>query len=161
MQSDNTLPINQRRNYNNAFDGIYKIIKNETWTHLWRGCGPTVFRATLITSTQLPIYDTVKIYLNKVTSFRPELVTFISSLASAAASSLVTSPVDVVKTRMMKMKDGVYKSSLDCVLKTIKVEGVLGLYKGLFPTFLRLAPHNIILWQTMELVSSLLRKYKV
>ena len=29
MQNDSTLPINQRRNYRNAFDGIYKICQQE------------------------------------------------------------------------------------------------------------------------------------
>ena len=41
---------------------------------------------------------------------------------------------------------------LDCAAKTFRTEGIRGFYKGLGATFLRLAPHNIILWMVSERV---------
>ena len=37
-----------------------------------------------------------------------------------------------------------YRNGLDCLVKTVKSEGVLGLYKGFIPNWLRLGPHTII-----------------
>ena len=36
MQADGKLPLQQRRNYKNAIDGLIKIIKDEGILKLWR-----------------------------------------------------------------------------------------------------------------------------
>ena len=56
---------------------------------------------------------------------------------------------DVVKSRMQNMvieKDGSaqYKSMLDCFVQTIGNEGVLKLWSGFVPAFLKLAPYTVI-----------------
>ena len=43
-----------------------------------------------------------------------------------------------------------YKGPLDCVIKTLRTEGIRGLYKGLVPTLARLTPHTVILWVVQE-----------
>jgi hypothetical protein len=43
-----------------------------------------------------------------------------------------------------------YKGVLDCGVQTLRSEGFGGFWKGLAPTFLRLAPHNILLWVSFE-----------
>lgn len=40
---------------------------------------------------------------------------------------------DTVKVRLQTSKDGHFKGPLDCVLRTVRVEGVSGLYKGATP----------------------------
>ena len=66
----------------------------------------------------------------------------IAGFIAAAA----TSPVDVVKTRIMNEKEGkrVYKNTLDCMVKIVQTEGVFGLYKGFFPNWMRIGPHTIV-----------------
>ena len=67
-------------------------------------------------------------------------------------------PIDVIKTRMMNqkiLKDGssketAYKGSIDCFMKTIRNEGFTALYKGFLPSYLRIAPFNIIFFLTYE-----------
>ena len=51
-----------------------------------------------------------------------------------------------------------YTSALDCAAKTLRIEGVRGMYKGLAATFFRLAPHTSIMWVVQEQVGALLRK---
>jgi hypothetical protein len=52
------------------------------------------------------------------------------------------------------LKDGtnkeIYKNSLDCITKTIRNEGVLALYKGFIPSYLRLGPWSMIFFLTYE-----------
>uniref|UniRef100_A0A1I8C1N1 Calcium-binding mitochondrial carrier protein Aralar1 n=1 Tax=Meloidogyne hapla TaxID=6305 RepID=A0A1I8C1N1_MELHA len=59
-------------------------------------------------------------------------------------------PIDLVKTRMQNQRTGsylgevMYKNSLDCFKKVIKFEGVLGLYRGLLPQIMGVAPEKAI-----------------
>ncbi len=72
----------------------------------------------------------------------------VSSLASGLISAVFGTPADVVKTRIMNQpvdsqgRGLVYKSSYHCLSTTIKNEGVMGLYKGFFPTWLRMVIIN-------------------
>ena len=45
-----------------------------------------------------------------------------------------------------------YSSAWDCVAKTIRAEGVRGMFKGLAPTFVRLGPHTVVLWNVQEFI---------
>lgn len=40
---------------------------------------------------------------------------------------------DTVKVRLQTSKDGHFRGPLDCVLQTVRKEGVRGLYKGATP----------------------------
>jgi solute carrier family 25 (mitochondrial uncoupling protein), member 8/9 len=55
---------------------------------------------------------------------------------------IIGSPVDVLKTRVMNAKKGVYSSPLDCIIKTAKYEGIGAFYKGFIPNCVRLAGWN-------------------
>jgi solute carrier family 25 aspartate/glutamate transporter 12/13 len=58
-------------------------------------------------------------------------------------------PIDLVKTRMQNQRTidpakRLYSNSLDCFLKVIRNEGVLGLYRGLGPQLMGVAPEKAI-----------------
>jgi len=53
----------------------------------------------------------------------------------------------------------IYKSSLDCVKRTIQTEGLIALYKGFIPTFVRLTPWNILFFLSYEQFKKLGEKY--
>jgi len=40
MQSDSTLPPEQRRNYKNIFDAFGRIVRDEGVLSCWKGCAP-------------------------------------------------------------------------------------------------------------------------
>jgi solute carrier family 25 uncoupling protein 27 len=70
-------------------------------------------------------------------------------------ASVVSCPADVVKTRMMnqRLSQGgtiTYRSSLDCLVKTARTEGISGLYKGFLPTWARLGPWQFTFWVCYE-----------
>jgi hypothetical protein len=70
-------------------------------------------------------------------------------------ATVLTSPVDVAKTRIMNQKpkpDGSleYRGLFECLYKTTRTEGFFGLYKGFTPNFLRLAPHTILMLMIYE-----------
>ena len=64
-------------------------------------------------------------------------------------AAVVTSPVDLVKTRVMN-RSRAYASSWDCARQTLRHEGPLGFYKGFLPSWYRIAPHTVVTMLVFE-----------
>lgn len=155
MQADGHWPVQHRRKYKNVFDGLIRVFQHEGCARLWRGCLPTVIRGVLITCSQLPAYHTAKYHLVHSLGFSDGTkVHIIASIISAGVASLITCPVDVIKTRMMNMQrtssSVEYTSTTNCIVRTAQSEGLQGFYKGLGSTFARLGPHCVVLWVMQE-----------
>ncbi|XP_076455982.1 electrogenic aspartate/glutamate antiporter SLC25A13, mitochondrial-like isoform X2 [Babylonia areolata] len=73
----------------------------------------------------------------------------LGALAGATGATAVY-PIDLVKTRMQNQRTGsyvgelMYKNSFDCFKKVIRHEGVRGLYRGLAPQLVGVAPEKAI-----------------
>ena len=65
FQSDNSLPVDQRRNYKNVFDALNKMNKELKFFGMWRGSIPTITRAMAINMFTLVAYNEVKEKLQK------------------------------------------------------------------------------------------------
>ena len=151
MQADGKRQIQDRRNYKNVFDAVKRISSEEGVSILWRGSGPTVNRAMIVTVGHLAAYDEVKQRLLRTEYFDDTIPThFVSSFSAAFVASVLSHPVDVAKTRLMNMSKAEYSGMMDCILKTMKHEGPLALYKGFVPTLVRQLPYVIITWITIE-----------
>ncbi|XP_071176606.1 mitochondrial substrate carrier family protein ucpB-like [Mytilus edulis] len=136
--------------YKNTYSAFAEIIRKEGVKGLYVGVGPTVKRAAILTATQIPSYDHTKhTILNLKWMDEGPLLHIISSMVAGFMAALTTSPVDVVKTRIMNQKyehhhEKVYKGTFDCLMKIVKTEGFLGLYKGFIPNWMRIGPHTVI-----------------
>ncbi|XP_035285379.1 calcium-binding mitochondrial carrier protein Aralar2 isoform X1 [Anguilla anguilla] len=74
----------------------------------------------------------------------------LGSIAGAVGATAVY-PIDLVKTRMQNQRTSgsfvgelMYKSSFDCFKKVVRYEGFFGLYRGLVPQLLGVAPEKAI-----------------
>uniref|UniRef100_A0A672T377 Solute carrier family 25 member 13 n=1 Tax=Sinocyclocheilus grahami TaxID=75366 RepID=A0A672T377_SINGR len=74
----------------------------------------------------------------------------LGSVAGAVGATAVY-PVDLVKTRMQNQRSSgsfvdelMYKNSIDCFKKVVRYEGFFGLYRGLVPQLLGVAPEKAI-----------------
>lgn len=126
-----------------CFKDVYKL---EGVSGLWRGVGPTSQRAAVIAAVELPIYDFCKHCLKSKLGdsvYNHFISSFLASLATAVAST----PLDVIRTRLMNQRNyiitdrksnNVYKGSLDCLIQTVKNEGIMALYKGFIPAWIRM-----------------------
>ncbi|MBA0874515.1 hypothetical protein Goshw_017852 [Gossypium schwendimanii] len=128
MQADGRL-INKglQPRYKGPFDAFNKIVAMEGLGGLWKGVLPNVQRAFLVNMGEL----------------------------ACLSATMLSCPADVVKTRMMNQaasKEGnvMYKSSYDCLVKTVKIEGLTALWKGFFPTWARLGPWQFFFWVSYE-----------
>ena len=80
----------------------------------------------------------------------------LGSLAGAFGAFMVY-PIDLVKTRMQNQRghrvgEMLYKNSLDCARKVIKNEGIKGLYSGVLPQLVGVAPEKAIKLTVNDLV---------
>lgn len=158
MQNDSTLPRDQRRNYRNAFDGLFRICKHEGVLSLFRGLTPNLARGILMTASQVVTYDIAKNLLVDGLSMDPlkKSTHFSASLMAGLVATTVCSPADVVKTRIMNAR-GSSQGAQSILRDAVKQEGIGFMFRGWLPSFVRLGPHTIATFLVLEQ----LRKYRI
>ncbi|KAJ3384992.1 Mitochondrial dicarboxylate transporter [Lobulomyces angularis] len=151
MQNDGKLPPELRRNYRNAIDGVFQIIKSEGFSSLFTGLSANVQRGVFLTASQITSYDLIKQYLLKFDNiFKDNLQThFLTSLSAGLVATTVTSPIDVMKTTIMTHKSK-FNSTFEIFSFILKNEGPKAFFKGWVPSFTRLGPHTIITFVVYE-----------
>jgi len=140
-----------------TMDAFNKIVAQSGVLGLWRGCWPNVQRAALVNLGDLSTYDSVKRYILDNSRMEDDVLTHsMSSGCAGLVGAIMGTPADVVKARMMNQPTdptgrGIYyKSSLDCLLKTVQGEGVMAVYKGFVPCWMRMAPWSLTFWLSFE-----------
>lgn len=163
MTADGRRAPEMRRNYKNVFDALVRITREEGLLSLWKGCGPTVGRAVVLNAAQLSVYSQAKeILVRNVGYFgtvgdKDIRTHFAASLVSALVCTIVSLPVDTVKTRIQNADPGQYKGTVDALMRTVRSEGPLALWKGFNFYFLRIGPHTILTFVIAEAFVNLYR----
>ena len=131
--------------YKTMMEAFSYIIRNEGISGLYKGWGITCARAAILTGSQLGTYDSVKnnIFINTFNIEEGFLLHFFSAMTAAVAAVTACNPLDVVKTRYMADKIGLYKNPVHCIVHTYQVDGVKGFMKGWTPAYIRLGPHSV------------------
>ncbi|XP_036620382.1 mitochondrial uncoupling protein 2-like isoform X2 [Trichosurus vulpecula] len=75
---------------------------------------------------------------------------FTSAFGAGFCTTIIASPVDVVKTRYMNSAAGQYASAGHCALTTLRKEGPQAFYKGFMPSFLHLGSWNVVMFVTYK-----------
>ncbi len=159
MQADGTRPVNLRRNYQNVFDAIYRIAREEGFLTLWRGSAPMIARAMAMNVGMLATYDQAKQMITKVNG--ENFGTTLAASATAGFACAVTSlPFDLLKTRLMNMSvDPVtgknpYSGLVDCAVKMVRTDGAFSLWRGFWTYYGRCAPHAMLILIVQESLNS-------
>uniref|UniRef100_A0A3Q2E892 Solute carrier family 25 member 35 n=1 Tax=Cyprinodon variegatus TaxID=28743 RepID=A0A3Q2E892_CYPVA len=119
---------------------------------LWRGSSAAVPRVSVGSATQLSTFSSSKELVIDLQVFPKDswLVALSAGMISSVMVVLAMTPFDVVSTRLYNQpvdhlgKGQLYKGFTDCFSKTLKKEGLTGLYKGLGASYFRLGPHTIL-----------------
>eukprot|EP01083_Nonionella_stella_P107822 312792_1 len=159
-----TTALGTQHGYNslsNAFKGV--IREKQSVLGLWYMTHSNMIRAGIASSAQLCTFDNIKQWLLERYGFENDSVCT-SLIASFMASLVVVTaiePIDVITTRLFNANkmDQRYNGIIDCAVKTVRKEGIRGLYKGWTASYFRAGPHTVIiltLWSKYEqLFSSL------
>ncbi|CDR97047.1 mitochondrial carrier protein family protein, putative [Babesia bigemina] len=145
MQSNQSLPLAQRKNYSGILSTVCHITKNEGVTSLWKGSTPTIVRAMALNVAMLATYDQAKEGLSPYIKSK-SMLSVVSSGISAYFAVLASLPFDYVKTCLQKQNSGgpQYKGVTDCFIKTYKQGGIRLFYASYSAFYMRIAPHIII-----------------
>ena len=65
---------------------------------------------------------------------------------------------DTIMSRMYNQTGNLYNGVFDCLIKTVKTEGLLAIYKGFFAHLARILPHTILTLSLAEQTNKLVRK---
>jgi len=149
----NLLP----KKYTGMIDAFGKTVSEEGVLALWTGVGPTVGRATALAAAELATYDEAKgAILNSGLLKEGLPLVCCTALISGFVSTVVSSPFDVVKSRVMGQPlnpDGtgkMYSGMVDCFVKSATNEGPMSLYNGFWPNFGRVVPRVTVVFIVME-----------
>ena len=82
----------------------------------------------------------------------------LGSMAGAIGATVVY-PIDLVKTRLQNQRavERLYTGGIDCFVKVVRKDGLRGLYRGLGPQLVGVAPEKAIKLTMNDLMRSLLR----
>jgi solute carrier family 25 aspartate/glutamate transporter 12/13 len=105
--------------------------------------------------------DTAAAAVSKSSSFLQGILVsahhFALGSVAGAFGAFMVYPIDLVKTRMQNQRKArvgqlLYKNSIDCFSKVIRNEGVRGLYSGVLPQLVGVAPEKAIKLTVNDLV---------
>ncbi|KAM8938650.1 mitochondrial brown fat uncoupling protein 1 [Pelodytes ibericus] len=140
-----------KKRYNGTLDAYKTIAKEEGMRGLWKGTFPNVTRNAIVNCTELVTYDLIKenlIHYKLLTDNLP--CHFVSAFGAGFCTTVIASPVDVVKTRYMNSPPNQYKSAVNCAWTMLTKEGPTAFYKGFVPSFLRLGSWNVVMFVSYE-----------
>lgn len=139
---------------------------------MYRGLGSTVAREMPGYYVFFLAYEASRTAMNKwhyrgtaLADADQEDPTWVTMTAGAAAGTclwLVVYPVDAVKSRIQATGAGECSSSgnfLKAMVRAVRNEGPLALYRGLAPTLLRTVPASAVMFWTVERTNTLLTGY--
>lgn len=96
-----------------------------------KGTTPNMARNSIVSSSELVTYDVFKTWVLKHGWMEDNVIChFSSAFAAGVVTTIVASPVDVIKTRIMNSGKGVYRGTLHCAQVMLHNEGLTAFYKG-------------------------------
>lgn len=137
--------------YSSALNAYSTIARQEGFKGLWRGVSPNVARLSVVNCTEIVVYDIIKSYI-LYKDFMKDGVPchFASALSAGFVTTIIASPIDVVKTRYMNSHVGAYRNPFHCAFLMLKQNGPSAFYKGFIPSFTRLGMWNITFFLSYE-----------
>ncbi len=124
---------------------LYTIVHNEGFSALWRGHTASLARVIPYSAIQLTSYDIVKGFLlNPGERDLPPALRIAAGGLAGGISVICTYPLDLVRARMAVQRDAfAVRGALRKNIKEVyRMDGIGGLYKGLFPTMLGIVPYS-------------------
>ena len=151
MQADSMKALQDRRGYTNVFNALWRIAKEEGFFKLYSGLAPNVLRGMSMNVGQLACFDQAKeVVAHHMTHDvdphnQPSLQTqLIASCIAGFTASAFSLPFDLLKSRMQDASKA-YTGVVDCLMQVLRNEGVLALWTGFMPYYMRTAPHAMII----------------
>ena len=141
------------------FTGMSRIVAESGLGGLYKGVVATVVKQS---SNQGLRFMFMGSYRDWMTGGGDRKLQPLESLAGGMGagcfSTLGNNPFDVVKTKMQGTDASKFKGTVDCFVKTLKYEGVGGLYAGVLPRLYRVVPGQGIIFMSFDFIEPVVKK---
>ncbi|RXM92509.1 Solute carrier family 25 member 35 [Acipenser ruthenus] len=123
--------------YLGMVQALLRIQKQHGILGLWRGASAAVPRVTVGSASQLYSFTASKEFIRDLQIFPSDswLVALSAGMVSSVVVVVAMTPFDVGL---------LYRGFVDCFMKTVRKESLLGLYKGIGASYFRLGPHTVL-----------------
>ncbi|XP_011300481.1 solute carrier family 25 member 35-like [Fopius arisanus] len=151
-QAAKAIAVGHQHGYGSTSEAFRSLWREGGISGLYQRWYANVPRVFFGSSTQLTMFSLATDLLRPIQFFEnhPMILTFFSALIGGSSLALMTQPLDVISVRLYNQatdnqgKALIYRNYFDALIKIFKTEGIFGLYKGLFPTWMRSAPHTVL-----------------
>ncbi|XP_017754173.1 PREDICTED: solute carrier family 25 member 35-like isoform X1 [Eufriesea mexicana] len=151
-QSAQSIAVGYQHNYLGTWYAFKSLWKEGGIVALYRGWYANIPRLFVGSATQLTTFGLAADWLRSLQLFtdQPILLTFLASVIGGSCVAFTMQPFDVLATRLYNQrtdtggKGTLYNGLFDALIKILRTEGLTGLYKGIFPTWMRIAPHTVL-----------------
>jgi solute carrier family 25 protein 33/36 len=149
-----------------TFQILFAIPRVEGWRALFKGLGPNLIGVVPARSINFYTYGNLKKLFSNTFNNGQEgaLVQGPAAICAGLVTGTATNPIWVIKTRLQLDRANAgssggrkYSGVIDCTMKTIKYEGIRGLYRGLSASFLGVS-ESTMHWILYEQGKAYLRK---
>eukprot|EP00216_Chloropicon_sp_CCMP2111_P001641 CAMPEP_0198238268 /NCGR_PEP_ID=MMETSP1446-20131203/3968_1 /TAXON_ID=1461542 ORGANISM="Unidentified sp, Strain CCMP2111" /NCGR_SAMPLE_ID=MMETSP1446 /ASSEMBLY_ACC=CAM_ASM_001112 /LENGTH=305 /DNA_ID=CAMNT_0043920659 /DNA_START=58 /DNA_END=975 /DNA_ORIENTATION=+ len=141
--------------YQGITDCAKQVYRKEGAKAFYRGLTPSMAGIIPYAGTDIATFEmTKKLMVEKFNGEPPAVVMIATGMFSTSIAQLVSYPFALVRTRLQAQGMGGeanrYNGMIDVAVKTVQREGITGLYKGILPNLMKLAPAAGISWYTFE-----------
>lgn len=144
--------------FTGTVDAFAKISHHEGVKSLWSGLSPTLVLALPTTVIYFVAYEQFRLRLKEFylrnRDKSTELPFWLPMIAGGSARVLavtIVNPLELIRTKMQSEKISYIEVGRG-FRSMLKMQGILGLWKGFFPTILRDVPFSGIYWTTYETI---------
>ncbi|XP_062561348.1 probable mitochondrial glutathione transporter SLC25A40 [Armigeres subalbatus] len=144
--------------FTGTVDAFVKISHHEGVKSLWSGLSPTLVLALPTTVIYFVAYEQFRLRLKELylrnRDKSTELPFWLPLIAGASARVMavtIVNPLELIRTKMQSEKIS-YTEVGRGFRSMLRMQGILGLWNGYFPTILRDVPFSAIYWTTYETI---------
>jgi solute carrier family 25 citrate transporter 1 len=129
------------------------IITQEGIQGLYRGVVPTILRQGANSAIRFSAYAQLQSLWapepgKKIASWK----SFLSGALAGTTSTILTMPVDVIKTRLQGVDAGKYRGVIDCARQIFQQEGIKTFWKGTTPRLGRVVASSGIVFSIQDFI---------
>lgn len=137
--------------------GTANILKTEGIRGIYQGLIPTIGKQASNQGIRFLTFTEYKKRVLRITGNDDltSLQSLLGGMTAGCCSVLGNNPIDTIKTRMQGLHANQYKGTWDCVMQTMKNEGIRGFYKGAIARMGRVVPGQGVLFMTYEKITQL------
>ena len=136
--------------FKGTLDALFKMARIDGVNSWWKGLSPTLLMAVPSTVIYYTCYDQLKV----IFGFQPEQRNILAPMFAGSLSRTVAvisiSPIELLRTKIQSRNNYSYRQMWSVIQTSVRNDGVLSLWRGLFPMLLRDIPFSIFYWVGYE-----------